>query len=49
MSAGELTFRVSSKQDLFEAKRHIQPARRIDQRDIEDLEELINRERQADT
>jgi glutamate synthase domain-containing protein 2 len=32
---------VSSKRHLIEAKRAVQPPRKVDLRDIEDLEELL--------
>lgn len=39
-------FKASSKQDLVRAKRVVSPVRTADLRDIEDLEELIRRERE---
>ncbi|MBL9148724.1 MAG: hypothetical protein JNM94_08525 [Phycisphaerae bacterium] len=36
---------VSSREDLVRAKRSVSPPRRVDSRDIEDLEELIRRDR----
>lgn len=40
--------RVSNKRHLIEAKRAVQPPRKQDLRDIEDLEELLHGEREAD-
>jgi hypothetical protein len=45
MTAGNLSFCVSTKEDLIAAKRRVEPMRSIDRRDIEDLQELIERER----
>ncbi len=39
-----VSFRISSKRHLIAAKRSVDPPRTRDQRDIEDLEELIRRE-----
>ncbi len=47
LRTGELTFRVSSKEHLIAAKQHVQPPRKTDLRDIEDLLELIERERSS--
>ena len=44
IQVGAITVPVSSKRDLIRAKQQVNPARRIDQRDIEDLQELIRRE-----
>jgi protein-tyrosine-phosphatase len=41
----DLRFRVSSKPHLIRAKQLVDPLRKQDQRDIEDLKELIERER----
>lgn len=40
-----ISFLISSKQDLIDAKRQVRPARKTDLRDIEDLQELVARER----
>jgi hypothetical protein len=45
MTSGDLSFHVSTKEDLIAAKRFVVPMRTVDQRDIEDLQELIERER----
>jgi len=47
--ADDLPLRVSSKQDLIEAKRQVQPTRVRDVRDIEDMQRLIQREQQPPT
>lgn len=39
--------RVSSKPHLIQAKRQVVPQRTVDRRDIEDLEEIIRRERRT--
>lgn len=37
-------FRISSREHLIRAKQAVEPMRRIDQRDVEDLQDLIDRE-----
>jgi len=42
MNVGGLTLRVSSIADLIHAKRQVDPPRKQDQRDIEDLQQLLD-------
>jgi hypothetical protein len=46
MTAARVSLKVSSKEQLIEAKRSVNPVRKVDLRDIEDLQELIERGRQ---
>ena len=47
MRFGNVEFLVSSKADLIRAKQQVRPERTIDQRDIADLQGILERERQA--
>lgn len=47
MRSEQTEFLVSSRTDLIEAKKLVDPPRRIDQRDIEDLQELIRHEQET--
>lgn len=47
MEIGEREVLVSARRDLLRAKQAVNPPRRIDVRDIEDLKELIKRERET--
>jgi hypothetical protein len=45
VSAGRASFRVSSREHLIAAKQCVDPPRKEDLRDIQDLQELIEREK----